>query len=104
MAQELADAGMNELRGRWQAMFETLRDGGDVAPSRRLRAEGVMEALVLLKLVPAEAIQAALANCYEQVFEESLPARWGEEWTLLFPFPQIPAFGQRAPVYPSTRD
>jgi hypothetical protein len=104
MTEDLANVGMNALQGRWQAMFETLRDGGEVAPSLRLRIEGMMETLVILQLVQVDAVQASLASCYEQVFGESLSARWGEDWALLFPFPQLPVFGQRAPVYPSTPD
>ena len=37
-----------ELTRRWSAMFAALAAGDDVPPSRRLRAEGVMEAALLL--------------------------------------------------------
>ena len=89
-----------ELERRWREIFTALRDGGEVPPGRRLRAEGMMETLVLLEIAEADAVQDALANCYREV--NGTPLR--EDWRELFPFPQIPGFGRRAPVYPSTSD
>jgi hypothetical protein len=59
-----------------------------------------MEALVLLGLASESAVQDALEQCYRETFGEALRRDWRE----LFPFPQIPGFGQRAPVVPSTPD
>jgi hypothetical protein len=67
-----------ELERRWHGIFSTLHSGGEVPPAQRLRTEGLMEAIVLLGIASPENVQDA--------------------------FPQIPGFGQRAPVYPSTRD
>ena len=89
-----------ELQGRWRRIFSTLRDGGEIPPSQRLRAEGFMEAVALLELSTEAAIQDALEQCYRETFGEPLPSDWRD----LFPFPQIPGFGQRAPVFPSTPD
>ena len=50
------DALTTELELRWQRMFTALAEGGDVPPSGRLRAEGMMEAAVLLGLATAEEI------------------------------------------------
>ena len=74
-----------ELERRWHGIFSTLQGGGEVPPARRLRCEGLMD---------------ALERRYEECYGEPLRNDWRE----LFPFPQIPGFGQRAPVYPSTRD
>ena len=104
MVKAQIDQGMAELLSRWRSMFEVLANGGEVTPTRRLRTEGLMEALVLLGIADSQQLQAALANCYHEVFGETLNARWGEDWMDLFPFPQIPAFGERAPVYPSSKD
>jgi hypothetical protein len=89
-----------ELEGRWRHIFSTLHGGGEIPPGQRLRAEGFMEAVVLLELSTEAAVQDALEHCYRDIFGEPLRRDWRE----LFPFPQIPGFGQRAPVYPSTPD
>ena len=89
-----------ELESRWRQMFTALADGGEVPPSRRLRTEGMMETLVLLDLATEAELQDAMAAIYSDCYGESLP----EDWRELFPFPQIPGFGRRAPVYPSTKD
>ena len=104
MIQELQNRGLFELKRRWQSMFEVLRDGGEISPASRLHTEGMMETLVLLEISDRQDLQTELARRYEQCFGESLAQRWGDDWAELFPFPQIPAFGQRAPVYPSTND
>ena len=91
---------LNELRQRWRAIFAALAGGGEVPPAQRLRTEGMMETLVILGLYSEQELQAALAACYRDCYGVPLEQGW-QEW---FPFPQIPGFGQRAPVYPSTRD
>jgi hypothetical protein len=60
----------------------------------------MMQLLVVLEMATVEQLQAALAECYFECYQRALPADWRE----LFPFPQIPGFGVRAPVYPSTHD
>ena len=97
-----SDAAMAELERRWRHIFNTLHGGGEIPPSLRLRTEGMMEACCLLGVATEQTLSAAMAECYLSAFGESLAQRWGEDWTSLFPFPQLPAFGQRAPVYPST--
>jgi hypothetical protein len=89
-----------ELERRWRGIFTTLAAGGEVAPAERLRTEGFMEALVTLGLASEPALQSALESCYLECFGEALP----QDWRTLFPFPQVPGFGLRAPVYPSTSD
>ena len=89
-----------ELERRWQQIFDTLNAGGEVPPAQRLRAEGFMEALVHLGLASEATLQEALERCYAESYGHSLPRDWRE----IFPFPQVPGFGRRAPVYPSTRD
>jgi hypothetical protein len=93
-----------ELERRWQHMFSALAAAADVAPSSRLRAEGLMEAAVLAGLSSEEELTRQMDRCYQQATGESLAQRFGADWRDFFPFPQIPAMMQRAPVYPSTRD
>ena len=97
---ETQGVALAELERRWRAIFTALEAGGEVPPSQRLRTEGMMEALVLLDLVSTEELQSRLADCYLACYGEALP----EDWIELFPFPQVPGFGRRAPVYPSTSD
>ncbi|MDJ0879254.1 MAG: hypothetical protein QNI86_11625 [Halieaceae bacterium] len=59
-----------------------------------------MEAVVALELATEESLQVELEQRYLDAFGESLP----EDWRELFPFPQVPGFGRRAPVYPSTSE
>jgi hypothetical protein len=91
---------LEHLLARWHAIFTCLQQGGEVPPSQRLRAEGMMQILVELEMASAQQLQAAMAACYLRCYGQALPADWAD----LFPFPQIPGFGVRAPVYPSTHD
>ncbi len=93
-----------ELEQRWCRIYSALRGGGEVPPTLRLRTEGMMEALVLLNLASEQELQQQMAECHRVERGESLEQAWGEHWQDLFPFPQIPGFGLRAPVYPSTRE
>lgn len=94
------DPAWAELERRWRGLFASLQGGGEAPPGRRLRTEGLMEAMVLLDVASESAVQDALENCYIEAFGEPLPGDWRE----LFPFPQIPGFGRRAPVFPSAKD
>jgi len=95
-----ADTALRLLEQRWTDIFERLAGGGEVPPSQRLRAEGFMEALVALECAAPEMLQARMAARYKACFGESLPDGWED----LFPFPQVPGFGERAPVVPTTAD
>ena len=97
MRDDAEGAALAEVRRRWGAIFDALAGGGEAPPALRLRAEGMMEALALLELATAEELQDAMAEVYEASYGEPLPPDWRE----LFPFPQVPGFGRRAPVYPS---
>ena len=95
---------MDEVTRRWNELFCQLAAGDDAPPSQRLRLEGLMEALVITgECAPAE-VQAAMEQCYREAFGHGFARAVGENWSSLHPFPQIPAFMQRAPVYPSTSD
>ena len=93
-----------ELELRWSAIFEALAGGSDVPPARRLRAEGLMEAAVLTGAATAVELVHAMDQSYQRVFGQSLAQDFGDNWNDFFPFPQIPAMGKLAPVYPSTAD
>jgi hypothetical protein len=95
---------LTELEQRWRKMFAALEAGDDVAPSRRLRAEGMMEAAVLLDVATPEELLNTMDRCYQDVFGRDIGEDFGDDWRDFFPFPQIPAMGKRAPVYPSTSD
>lgn len=85
-------------------MFDALAGGGDVPPARRLRAEGMMEAAVLVGEVSREQLLRRMDECYREAFGRTLEEDFGADWQAFYPFPQIPAMGRRAPVFPSTSD
>lgn len=91
-----------ELERRWQHMFAMLARGEDLPPGQRLRAEGMAEAAVLLGGSPA-GLDEIMDKCYQAAFGRSLAEDFGADWRRLNPFPENPAMGRRAPVYPSTR-
>lgn len=93
-----------ELARRWVHMLQRVAAGDDIPPSLRLRAEGLMEALVLGGEASAEELQSAMCGCHLQELGHSLDSVLGGHWREHYPFPQIPFFQQRAPVYPSTRE
>lgn len=93
-----------ELEARWDRMFAALAAGEDVPPAQRLRAEGMMEAAELLGVASQESLLDAMDACYQRAFGRPLAADFGSDWQAFFPFPQIPAMAQRAPVYPSTSE
>jgi len=95
---------LDELTRRWSAMFSALAAGDDVPPGQRLRAEGMMEAALLLDAASVEELDRAMDDCYRQAFGRGIDEDFGADWREFYPFPQVPAMGRRAPVYPSTRD
>ena len=93
-----------ELESRWRKMFSALLQGSDLAPSELLRAEGLMEAVVLAGELTADLVRERMASVYEDIVGQTLAQGFGEDWDEFYPFPQIPFAQQRAPVYPSTSD
>lgn len=93
-----------EIEQRWRTMFAALAAGDDVAPSQRLRAEGMMESAVLIGIATPEALRDAMERSYQSAYGRSISDDFGADWQAFFPFPQIPAMAVRAPVYPSTKD
>ena len=85
-------------------MFAALAAGDDVPPTQRLRAEGLMEAAVLVGEMTTLELDEAMARCYLEAFDRTITVEFGEDWRDFYPFPQIPAMGRRAPVYPSTAE
>ena len=94
---------LREIESRWRRIFTTLAGGGDVPPSLRLRTEGMMEA-ALLSGAGEEVLDAAMDRIYRQSYGHPIATDFGPEWRAFHPFPQIPAMGMRAPVYPSTAE
>jgi hypothetical protein len=70
----------------------------------RLRTEGMMEAAVLIDAATARELVLAMDESYQRAVGQSFAQDFGDNWSDFFPFPQIPAMGKRAPVYPSTSD
>jgi hypothetical protein len=95
---------LTEIEARWLNIFSTLKAGGDVAPTLRLRTEGLMEAAVLCGEATPEALTTAMEACYAKAYGCPIGQGFEGNWQEFFPFPQIPAMGNRAPVYPSTPD
>ena len=93
-----------ELEQRWRTLFTALAAGDDVSPTQRLRAEGIMEAAVLMDVATPGALVDAMDRCYRSVYNRGIADDFGDDWQDFFTFPQIPAMAQRAPVYPSTKD
>jgi hypothetical protein len=98
------DALHREIHQRWRTLFRQLAAGDDAPPGQRLRTEGLMEAAELTGLVSPAQLQAEMEQVYEAIFLRPLVQDFGPTWRDLFPFPQIPAMAQRAPVYPSTSE
>jgi hypothetical protein len=63
-----------------------------------------MEAALLLGAASPQELDRAMDDGYRQAFGRTLADDFGADWREFYPFPQIPAMGRRAPVYPSTRD
>ena len=93
-----------ELIERWSQMFAALAGGGDVPPALRLRTEGMMEAAALLGMATEDELLLAMGERYQFAFGRGIAEDFGEDWRDFYPFPQIPAMGRRAPVYPTTND
>ena len=92
-----------QVKRRLEHMFDALVRGSDVSPTLRLRTEGLLEAAVLSGIAREVDIDQLLADCYRAAFGSPLAEDFGADWRSFYPFPQIPAVGRRAPVYPSTK-
>ncbi|NQY03206.1 MAG: hypothetical protein HRT76_08075 [Halieaceae bacterium] len=99
---------MSPVKEEWERrlleMFRRAAAGDDVPPAMQLRAEGLMEALLLCGQDTISGLQSRMSELHEREMGESLEQRLGEAWAEMHPFPEIPVFMQRAPVYPSTHD
>ncbi len=93
---------MRRLRERLLELYRAAAAGEDVPPAPRLRAEGMMETLRMLGIASEAQLAAELAAAYREALGRELAVDWGENWRERFPFPQLPLFTARAPVYPST--
>ena len=92
------------LELRWREIFSRLEVGDVVPPTLQLRAEGIMEAAVAAGQASESVLLDAMEDVHRQVRGVSIARQLGEDWPQLYPFPQIPAVANRAPVYPSTSD
>ncbi len=99
-----ADTLNEAIARRWQGMLEAVASGEDIPPGQRWRAEGLMEALVLLGARDGDELQQAMADAYADAIGRSLEDDLGAGWREDYPFPEIPFFQRRAPVHRSGRD
>ena len=95
---------LSHIEQRWRAQFDALVAGADVAPGHRLRLEGLVEAAVLIGEVDTEQLTQRMDTVYKASFGRSIAEDFGDDWRVLFPFPQVPAMAARAPVVPTTKD
>ena len=95
---------VSEIERRLRAVYTRIVAGDDLPPALRLRLEGLLEAAVISGCASAGELQALLDNVHQAVAGESLAERYGADWRERFPFPEFPAWQQRAPVTPSTTD
>jgi hypothetical protein len=94
---------LEHITARLDSLFVQLVEGLDAPPAQRLRLEGLLEAAVLGGASEDE-LTALLSSRYQAAFSRTPQDDFGAQWRQLFPFPQIPAMQQRAPVVPSTSD
>tara|TARA_R100001480_G_scaffold39845_3_gene52661 strand:- start:1060 stop:1365 length:306 start_codon:yes stop_codon:yes gene_type:complete len=95
---------LEHITERLDSLFAQLAEGLDAPPAQRLRLEGLLEAAVLLGGASEDELTALLSSRYQAAFSRTPQDDFGAQWRQLFPFPQIPAMQQRAPVVPSTSD
>ncbi len=93
-----------EIISRWIEMFSSLKRGDDVSLGRRLRTEGLMEAASITDSWDKEDQYRELQLIYEEIFGVGIEKLLGEDWRILHHFPEIPAYTERAPVFPSAPD
>ena len=89
---------------RLKEIFDRLRAGQDIPPALRLRTEGLMEALVLAGDMTADDFDNTLEEQHTAYCGASLSDTLGPDWRQFHPFPELPIWMDRAPVFPSTSD
>jgi hypothetical protein len=92
------------LEQRWREIFSRLESGDVVPPTLQLRTEGLMEAAVVAGVATEQQVREQMGNVYHDLRGASIGQHLGDDWQQIYPFPQIPAVADRAPVYPSTPD
>lgn len=92
------------LLSRFEDIFKRLEAGEDVPPSLRLRTEGLLEALVLIEEATVDELDKILEDLHKVHRGASLTEELGADWRHLHPFPELPLWMDRAPVFPSTSD
>lgn len=95
---------LEEIDQRLAVLYDRLARGHDAPPALRLRLEGLLEAAELLKLASQDELLQRVERRHDEHASVSLRERCGDDWRRAHPFPQIPAYMERAPVSPSTSD
>lgn len=89
-----------EIESRLRDAIQRLAGGDDLPPARQYRLEGLCEAAVLLGLATPAELDARFAALYREICGEAPGA--GDGWRDAHPFPEMPLYARRAPVFPST--
>ncbi len=84
------------IESRLHEIFAAYAEGLDVAPAKRFRTEGLMEAACMLEMSDQNTVMSLVQSCWREHFEQDFPDV--EEGIL-----RIPVLMKRAPVYPSTK-
>lgn len=95
---------LKEIDRRLSLLYDRLARGHDAPPAMRLRLEGLLEAAKMLELASEGELCARVERRHDEHAAVSLRERCGDDWQRSHPFPQIPAYMERAPVSPSTSD
>lgn len=93
-----------EIVSRWTEIFSSLKRGDDVSLGKRLRTEGLMEAASIIGSWNKEDQYSEMQLIYRDVYGVGIENLLGKEWRVLHHFPEIPAYTERAPVFPTTSD
>lgn len=92
-----------EIDRRLQQFFREQRDGSNSSPAARFELEGMLQAAVLIGSATERQLWQRLSNSFEAINGSALAPQFQNSWAD-GEFPALPVQGQRAPVYPTTKD
>ena len=93
-----------EIDARLRTLYAELGDGGNSSPGYRFQLEGLLQAAVILNIATVPGLWQLLDRVYTELYGHSAESVCGSAWEDPGGFPALPVRGQRAPVYPTTKD